>query len=227
MSAEFQIALALLLTYLVGSVPTAYLFGRIIKHIDIRDYGSGNVGGSNAWLHVGRRAVVPVVAFDIFVKGSAPIWISRFVLDMPVEAQVGIGLVAIAGHNWSLYLKFTGGRGIATAIGVMLAQVPPNFPLELFTFVVVAGAVFLFSRMTALSILVSLGLLPLLSLAGGRPIMTVLLMIGILGLTVSKRLTGNRKGKVDGVPARKLLLTRLLHDRDTANRDAWVLRRPG
>ena len=96
-----------------------YILGRMIKHIDIRRYGSGNVGASNAWVHVGKWVVAPVAVFDLLVKGSLSVYLAQQLSDGP-WLPVFAGLAAIAGHNWSVYLKFTGGRGITVVLGVLL-----------------------------------------------------------------------------------------------------------
>ena len=222
----FQIALILLYAYLVGSVPTAYVLGRLIKGIDIRQYGSGNLGGSNVWLHVAKWAIVPLGLFDIFVKGASPLWIARYGLDLDVGVQASAGLLAMAGHNWSLYLKFVGGRGIGTAVGVLFALYPPRFPLELFAFVAVSLTGWAFFRSSAVWVLVSLALLPFWSLLWHRPLEVVLLMVGIVAITAIKRMTANPGARPVGVSLGTLLARRLLFDRDIVSHDEWVYRQP-
>ena len=117
--AEISIIVA---AYLIGSIPTAYIFGRIFRNIDIREYGSGNIGASNVWTHVGKLTVAPVALFDGFIKGSLPIACAQ-VLSVDPWIIVSVGLVTVAGHNWSIYMKFTGGRGIIVTGGVLLIPV--------------------------------------------------------------------------------------------------------
>ncbi len=73
------------LSYLLGSVPTAYLIGRLAKGVDIRQFGSGNVGGSNLYRQAGKKWVVLLSTFEIFVKGAMPIWVGRYVLDLELS----------------------------------------------------------------------------------------------------------------------------------------------
>ncbi len=116
--------------YLLGALPIAYYVGRAAKGIDIRKYGSGNVGTSNVSTHVGRRWIVPLIAFDILVKGMLPVVIaSRHFLDLGIGVEVGAGTASIVGHNWSVWIKFSGGRGMATVLGVIAAL---HYPLVLF-----------------------------------------------------------------------------------------------
>ena len=105
--------------YLWGAVPTAYLVARYVKGIDIRNYGSGNVGASNASEHVGGRIGLAIGFFDAVGKGFLIVVIARL-LDQDLSIQVAMGLAVIIGHNWSVYLRLTGGRGVATSLGVIL-----------------------------------------------------------------------------------------------------------
>jgi len=109
-------------SYLIGAIPMAYIAGRLLKGIDIREHGSANVGASNVWQSVAKWAVVPVGLLEI-AQGMTGILIAKG-LDQSVEVQVLAGLAAIAGHNWSLYLHFTGGRGVGLSIGFMLVLSP-------------------------------------------------------------------------------------------------------
>src|SRR5438067_7604426 len=112
-----MIALAIIVAaYAIGSVPIPYLAGRIAKSVDIRERGSGNVGASNVWQSVSKPLVVPVGLAQI-AQGCAGPLIAR-ALGEGAGVQVAGGLAAIVAHNWSPWLRFTGGRGIGPAIGV-------------------------------------------------------------------------------------------------------------
>ncbi len=113
-------------SYLLGAIPTAYLIGRLVRGVDIRGYGSGNVGSANLYEHVGKRWVYPVAAVEIFVKGALPILVAIYVLDIDRSSAylIGPGLLALAGNNWSVFLKLQGGRGIAVTGGTLLALTP-------------------------------------------------------------------------------------------------------
>jgi len=108
--------------YLLGSIPTAYLVARVYKRIDIRQYGSGTVSGSMVYEHVGRFMVVPVGLFDI-AKGAFPTWLA-LQLGLGETSAVLAGLAAVLGHNWPIYLRFTGGRGLSPFLGVMFVLSP-------------------------------------------------------------------------------------------------------
>ena len=182
--------------YLVGSVPTAYIIGRLVKGIDIRQYGSGNVGGSNVFSNVGKIWIVPLGLFELFVKGGSPIWIGIALLDLEKSslALAGSPLAAISGNNWSVLLKFTGGRGIAVAIGALFALAYR----ELAVFVAVAIGGWAVFRSAGVWVLISLMLLPLWSLLFREPIAITWFCVGLLAVVTVNALppTGTlcRKG---------------------------------
>ena len=221
----FQTGFVLLYAYLIGSVPLAYVLGRVIKGIDIRRYGSGNVGASNAWVHVGKWVIFPLGLFDLFVKGGSPIWIARFAFGLGPEVQAAAGLLAVAAHSWSVFLRFDGGRGVAPAVGVLFA-IDPVMPVELIGFTGVGLAGWLVFRSSGLWVGISLLLLPLWSLLAERELVFVLLMAGIVVTVAAKRLLSNKDSRGVGVPLRRQLMQRLLFDRDISSRDEWVYRRP-
>ena len=104
--------------YLLGSIPFAYLAGKYYKGRDIRRYGSGTVGGSMVYEHVARWLIVPVALLDIS-KAAFPVWLG---LQLNVEpwAAIAAGLAASIGHNWPVFLGFTGGRGLGRFLGIWL-----------------------------------------------------------------------------------------------------------
>ena len=109
--------------YLLGSIPTSYLVGRL-KGIDLRRHGSGNLGGTNVYRVMGAAAAVPVVVVDVgkgFVPAYFfPAWDGTSVPGLALLYGVG----AIAGHVWSVWMKFRGGKGVATGGGVIIALAP-------------------------------------------------------------------------------------------------------
>ncbi|MGD9116808.1 MAG: glycerol-3-phosphate acyltransferase [Dehalococcoidia bacterium] len=107
--------------YLLGSIPTAYIAGRLIKGVDIRRVGDGNVGAANAYRQLGAGAGWAVGVFDA-AKGTLAVVIA-LAADAPQPVVLFSGAAAVAGHNWPIFLGFRGGRGESTAIGVLLAVV--------------------------------------------------------------------------------------------------------
>jgi glycerol-3-phosphate acyltransferase PlsY len=116
----------LLLCYLIGSVPSGVILARRLKGVDLRLHGSGNVGATNAFRALGLAGGILVLAADL-LKGFLAVKLAVFALAPDFLAPVvtvACGLAAIAGHNWSLFLRFRGGKGVATSFGVLLGLTP-------------------------------------------------------------------------------------------------------
>lgn len=111
-----------LLAYLIGSLPTGLVVIRYLKGLDIRRLGSGNIGATNVYRVAGLWTALLVLAVDI-VKGALPVLLARS-FGRPETVAVLAGLAAIVGHNWSIFLGFAGGKGIATSFGVLLQLSP-------------------------------------------------------------------------------------------------------
>lgn len=143
----FKFILILLSAYLIGSLPFGYLAGKLIKRIDLRQEGSRNVGATNVFRVMGTLPAIVVLLLDIS-KGFLSIHLaSLFQLggSMGISPQtfnlvrILAGLAAIAGHNWTIFLKFRGGKGVATGCGVSLGLAPLPALVSLAIFVVVTG----------------------------------------------------------------------------------------
>jgi glycerol-3-phosphate acyltransferase PlsY len=212
-----MLAIAIIaISYVIGSVPIAYLAGHLSRGIDIRDVGSGNVGASNVWQSVSRSLVVPVGLLQI-AQGAAGVLIARL-SDQPSAVQVTAGLAAIVANDWNPWLGFTGGRGIGQSIGFMLALSPAA--LVVFIFVSLIGV-----ALRAIPQFVALGLLlaPAAAIVAGQDAPVVIGCLMMLLLAMAKRLAAN------GVPPEQyarphVWLYRLVYDRDVRDRDAWVRR---
>ncbi len=202
-------------SYLIGGVPVAYLAGRVLRGVDIRRQGSGNVGASNVWQSVSRAAVVPVGLAEIGQGLLGPVAAKRTGQSRTV--QVLAGVAALAGHNWSPYLRFTGGRGVGHAIGFMLALSRPA--LAAFIVISLIGV-----ARRAIPQLVGLGIVvaPLAAKATRQPPEIVAGTAGMAALIVAKRLLSNQPSLPAGAGPRRVLLNRLLYDRDTRERERWV-----
>lgn len=112
--------IAVFLSYLIGSFPTAFVFGKILKGIDIRQHGSGNVGATNAIRILGKGPGTLVLCLDI-VKGLFAVTFlgTVFGLTLPYQSVL-LGVGVVSGHNWTIFLQFKGGKGMATSFGVLL-----------------------------------------------------------------------------------------------------------
>jgi acyl phosphate:glycerol-3-phosphate acyltransferase len=110
--------IAIVISYLIGSISFSILFARWLRKIDIREHGSGNAGATNTLRVLGKRPAIAVFALDI-AKGSAAVLLGRLIGGDQSWVPVACGLAAIAGHNWPVFFRFKGGKGIATTIGAM------------------------------------------------------------------------------------------------------------
>jgi glycerol-3-phosphate acyltransferase PlsY len=129
--------LILLISYLIGSIPTAYIAGRI-KGIDIRKVGNKNVGGSNVFFNLGKIAGIIVTLVDIG-KGALVVWLAIYLSNDHPFIPMLAAVAAIAGHNWMIFIKFKGGKGTATLIGALLVLSPLSILFFLLLFLPVAS----------------------------------------------------------------------------------------
>ena len=210
--------------YLVGSIPSAFLLARYLRNIDIRDYGSGNVGASNVMEHIGLRTGIALGVFDTVFKGTMPV-LAANLLGQSLAVQAAVAIASIAGHNWSAYLKLTGGRGISIGIGVLVGM---GLWVELVVGLLLIG---LMGRVvmkdTGIWSLVSFLALPVTAILVGRPPEVVYMLGGMAALLVIKRLVGNWEWPSNERygPAH-VLMHRFLWDRDVPKQDAWTGRMP-
>jgi glycerol-3-phosphate acyltransferase PlsY len=121
--------LALLVAYLLGSIPSAVWIGKWFYGVDVREHGSGNSGATNTFRVLGKKAGIPVLLCDVF-KGWAAVMMAVFATEAPhhsqdfVNIQIALGVAAVIGHIFPLFAAFRGGKGIATLFGVILAVHP-------------------------------------------------------------------------------------------------------
>jgi acyl phosphate:glycerol-3-phosphate acyltransferase len=118
-------AAAILAGYLIGAIPVGLLVGRFVAGVDLRDYGSRRTGATNAMRTLGTAWGAAVLMLDL-LKGLAAVLLARLRFDgnAPEWVAAAAGLAAVAGHNWSIFIRFTGGRGVATTGGGLLALSP-------------------------------------------------------------------------------------------------------
>ncbi|MFC2025464.1 glycerol-3-phosphate acyltransferase [Chloroflexota bacterium] len=207
--------------YLLGSVPAAYLVARWRRGIDIRKYGSGNVGAANILVTVSKRWSILVTIFDIG-KGALAVWVAQL-LGFGTAQQVTVGIFTIIGHNWPIFLRFKGGRGVFTSLGVVLTLSPK---LGLIMLVIAYSLTPI--RQVALGVSVALFSLPLFSWFISQPLGVKERLPLTLGFTILalimlvRRLTAPKTSISESVSKVELFFNRLFFDRDIRDRKVWI-----
>jgi len=175
-----EIILFTIAAYLVGSIPTAIVLAKLFSREDIRNSGSGNIGATNATRILGKKFGALTLLGDM-LKGFLPVCAGTLIFCAP-ELTALFGLAAFLGHLFPIYLKFKGGKGIATAFGIFLYLAPAIILIELVIFVLVA---FLW-RYISLASLTASATLPLLLLFVSCPPPVILLSVIMAILTFIK-----------------------------------------
>jgi len=128
-----KIIAAFIAAYLLGSIPSAYIMGRLTKKIDIRTVGSHNMGAMNSFYNLGKGVGVMVLAADV-LKGVAAVALADLLFNIPNLYMFICGFIVVLGHNYPVWLKFKGGKGGATAIGAIIYFIPWGIPIGLAVF---------------------------------------------------------------------------------------------
>lgn len=206
---------AMLAVYAWGSLPPTYFIARWRKGVDLRNYGSGNVGGMNLGVLLGKKWAVAIGALD-WAKGLLPTLVARLV-GWDWTSLVLISLATVVGHNWSLYLGFKGGRGIAVTIGLLFAW---DWRLALlFLTIITLGWV---TNYGPQSCLIALALLAPTAWLINVPPEVVGGSVALLVISIIKRLEANRLPLPSDARAKRVvLLRRLWLDRDIESDREW------
>jgi len=151
----WKVLLVAVPSYLIGSIPSSYIMGKLLRRIDLREHGSGNLGAANAFRVLGFKASRPVRLFDIGKGFVAVEYFSRF-------GGTGIGfailaaLVVVAGHNYSVFVRFSGGKGVGATAGAFLALTPYAVGLCVLLWIVILLA----TRIVSIASMASAAFLP-------------------------------------------------------------------
>ena len=167
---DFVVAPAI--SYLLGSIPNGLILGKAIWGVDLRQHGSKNIGATNAWRTIGKAGGISIFALD-FLKGAVSAYLGLH-LGGSELAGVLCGILAIAGHSWSVFLSFKGGKGVATGLGVIAALMPM---VTLIVFAVWFAIVY-FTGYVSLGSIVGAALVPILTLFFG--LHTEFLILGLI-----------------------------------------------
>ena len=152
-----------LLSYLIGAIPASFIMGRLVRGIDLREHGSGNLGAANTFRVLGPKAAIPVLLFDIG-KGFIAVWFLSKIGDGNIWLSMLAAVTVVLGHNYSLFLGFSGGKGVGTTAGAFLALAPQALVICMGVWIVLL----LVSRIVSLASMVAAAGLPLAILISNR-----------------------------------------------------------
>ena len=162
--------------YLIGSIPMGLIFGKLFWKKDLRQYGSHNIGATNAWRILGRKAGLLVFIFD-FLKGQLGVLLGACMFASPGAMVVG-GLFAMLGHMFPIFIGFKGGKGVATALGVIAALMPKVTAIVFIVWLVLT----LITRYVSVASIVAAVLTPILAAAFKEPI--IYFLFGLVAAVV-------------------------------------------
>jgi len=204
-----------LVSYLVGSIPSSIWVGKLVKGVDIRNHGSGNAGATNTFRLLGWPSGVAVLAIDFFKGFASSFWISQLAYhigsgpvtfsfwDVDPFLMIMCGVFAIVGHMFPLYANFDGGKGMATAGGMLCGIEPVSVGIATVVFV----TIMLISRYVSLASLVTAFVYPLLLVMMRYGFEwdidgSILLLGGVVGLAIIIKHRGNIKRLMNGTENR-------------------------
>jgi len=210
--------------YLIGSIPFSYLAGKS-KGVDLRKHGTQQVGGGNLWRTASKKLGFTVGMWDFF-KGMLMVLVA-WRLGLDAGQQLAVGLGAVVGHNWPVFLRFHGGRGIATCLGIIiiLPLVNDIAPWPSVAFFAAAILTIIFTHRSPVPILVGMLMLPVFSAIFHETLAVTMGFLAMTLIVIIKRLAAQTTAEGRKIGMGRLLWNRLLYDRDIGDRKIWVQRR--
>ncbi len=190
MACTIFFVLSVILAYLAGSFPTSFLMAKALKGIDIRQVGSQNVGATNVLRSVGKGPALVTLIIDI-LKGVLVVTVLANFLYPHVEEldfdfyRSFLGLIAVCGHIWPAWLKFRGGKGVATTLGVAIGLAP----VVLVPSVVIWLAIFFMTNYVSLASIAALIAFPIVAIIFNQSVYLVLVSVVICSISISRHRT--------------------------------------
>lgn len=177
--------------YLLAAIPFSVWVARA-KGVDLRKVGSGNLGATNVYRSLGIRYAAIVFALDVF-KGFLPVYVSMWLWPAAYWAHVGVGVVCIIGHSWSVFVGFKGGKGAATGLGVLLA-----LSEGVFLFLALVAALLIWrTRYVSVATLTCAVLAPILFIFFGYPL-TYIVFVTVISILIIFRHRANIERLIEG-----------------------------
>lgn len=153
----------LIFSYLLGSIPNGLIFGKLIWHKDLRQFGSKNIGATNAWRVLGRKAGILIFLLD-FLKGALSVKLAEIFIG-DAWAMICAGILAILGHTFSIFLKLRGGKGVATGLGVIAMMMPKVTAIVFLIWL----AIFIATRYVSVASIIAAAATPILAFIFDEP----------------------------------------------------------
>lgn len=175
-----KILFGLLISYLLGSIPTGYIIVKKVKGLDIREHGSGNVGATNVFRILGKNFGFLVLFLDA-LKGVLAVTVVADLFGMgTILGRILAALAVVIGHNWTCFLGFKGGKGIATSLGVLIGFTIKIASIRIVLLVTILTwlVVFLLTRIVSISSIIAAVILPIIMVATYQPF--ELIVLGVI-----------------------------------------------
>jgi acyl phosphate:glycerol-3-phosphate acyltransferase len=221
-----KFVLLLIAGYLLGSIPLSYLSGRS-RGVNLKKQGTHQVGAGNLWRTTSRTLGFFVGAYD-FLKGMLMAYIANLA-GLEPALQLFVGIAVILGHNWPVFLKFHGGRGIATALGLIIIMPGINYSvITIWPMIVFFGlgiAVLFIAHRTPVPVLFALIAMAVASAIAREPVLLTIAYASLVVVVIIKRLTAQPNKDIAKGTMGRVYLNRFLFDRDIRDRVAWVQRK--
>lgn len=189
---DFSAIALLAFAYFLGAIPSGYLIARKIKGIDIREHGSGNPGAANVYRVCGKWPGIATALLDI-LKGYVPSYLALLRYPDHLGFALAAGALAVFGHNWTIFLKLRGGKGVATSAGVFAALLPVPILCATLAFAIAAKI----SKHISVGSLAGALVLPVASLLSGAP-RSLSVMAGAISSIIMIRHISNIKRLLAG-----------------------------
>ena len=172
--------LVLLFCYVLGAIPNGLIFGKLIWKKDLRQYGSHNIGATNAWRVIGAKAGILIFLLD-FLKGAVSVMLAKIIFDDALIMVVA-GLMAIIGHSFSVFLKLRGGKGVATGLGVIAMMMPKVTAIVFLLWLII----FAVTRYVSVASIVAASMTPILAYVFEEPAEYILLGLAAAVFIISR-----------------------------------------
>ncbi|MFA6320900.1 MAG: glycerol-3-phosphate 1-O-acyltransferase PlsY [Candidatus Omnitrophota bacterium] len=187
MTAVLMFIASTILGYLIGSFPTSFILARMTKGIDIRQVGSGNAGATNVLRSVGKLPALVTLIVDVAKGVFVVTFIANFFYKYLPEVDYDfyrsfLGLVAVCGHIWPVWLKFKGGKGVATTLGVAIGLAP----IVLLPSALIWLVIFFTTNYVSLASILALMAFPVIAIAFGQPLYLILISAVICSISIFK-----------------------------------------